>query len=148
VVGIDLKSSHLTDAELAGPLVWPAVVAQSERELVASHLARIPAADRQLLLDEMAASHRHQTVQLPVAYIASLVRRHLAGEFVPTRAHLERAARERATRMQLAEATAMSERRDGDAKSPVSTSEAARAHLATIRDALRARSARQAACHV
>jgi hypothetical protein len=148
VVGIDLKSSHLTDAELAGPLVWPAVVAQSERELVASHLARIPAADRQLLLDEMAASHRHQTVQLPVAYIASLVRRYLAGEFVPTRAHLERAARERTAPMQLAAATAMSERRNGDVESPVSTREAARSHLATIRDALRARSARQAACHV
>ncbi|PTB17566.1 hypothetical protein C9I57_26830 [Trinickia symbiotica] len=147
VVGIDLKGSHLPDAESAG-LVWPAVVAQSERELVASHLACIPTADRQLLLDEMAASHRHQPVQLPVAYIASLVRRYLAGEFVPTRAHLERAARERAARMQLAEATAMSERSNGDVESPVSTREAARSHLATIRDALRARSARQMACHV
>lgn len=147
VVGIDLKGSHRPDVESAG-LVWPAVVAESERELVASHLARIRTADRQLLLDEMAASHRHQPIQLPVAYIASLVRRYLAGEFVPTRAHLERAARERTARMQLAAATAMSERRNGDVESPVSTREAARSHLATIRDALRARSARQAARHV
>ncbi|MBU9477981.1 hypothetical protein [Burkholderia multivorans] len=150
VVGIGLGSprSLITpDVDGTSPLIWPAMVGASERALITSHLTRVPSADRQLLLDEMAAGNRHQPVLVPVAYIASLVRRYLAGEFVPSRAHLERAARERAARMQLADAIVMSERRNGEVESPVSTREAARSHLAAIRDTLRARTAQRAACH-
>ncbi|REE18596.1 hypothetical protein B0G76_1722 [Paraburkholderia sp. BL23I1N1] len=132
-----------------GPLSWPAMVSVSERSLVASHLARIPVADRQMLLDEMAAGHRHQPVQLPVAYIAGLVRRYLAGEFIPTRAHLERAARRQAGPGEGAIVASHSPQ--DPAGLPVSTRETACRHLAAIRDALRAgiahRSAHRVGCH-
>lgn len=107
-----------------GVLVWPPVVSAAERGPVNQYLARIPAHDRQLLLDEMAAGHRRQTVRFPVAYIGELVRRYLAGEFVPARAQREAEARRRSG----------SRHRDtcsGDA--PVTPPEIARAHLATLR---------------
>lgn len=134
VVGIGCLSSPLPDADVVGALVWPAMVAATDRALIAAHLARVPAADRQTLLDEMASGHRHQPVQLPVAYIAGLVRRYLAGGFFATRAHLERAAR-----ITEAERANVTRRAPGDAIDlPVSTSETARQHLAVIRDGLRA----------
>ncbi|TCG09196.1 hypothetical protein BZM27_06580 [Paraburkholderia steynii] len=83
----------LPAADDTGVLIWPAMLPVDDRALIASHLARVPATDRQMLLDEMAAGHRRQPVQLPVAYIAGLVRRYIGGEFLPTRAHIERAAR-------------------------------------------------------
>ncbi|HDR9188797.1 MULTISPECIES: hypothetical protein [Burkholderia] len=108
----------------AGVLVWPSVVSAAERGPVSQYLARIPAHDRQLLLDEMAAGHRRQAVRFPVAYIGELVRRYLAGEFVPARGHREAEARRRSGR----------HRRDtcpGDAR--VTPPEIARAHLASLR---------------
>jgi len=107
-----------------GVLVWPSAVSAVERGPVSQYLARIPAHDRQLLLDEMAAGHRRQTVRFPVAYIGELVRRYLAGDFVPARAHREAEARRRSG----------SRRRDtcsGDAT--VTPPEIARAHLASLR---------------
>ncbi|WP_185641331.1 MULTISPECIES: hypothetical protein [unclassified Burkholderia] len=138
-MGIDCPFSQLCATDDIGALVWPAMVAENDRALIASYLARIPAADRQTLLDEMAAGHRHQPVQLPVAYIAGLVRRYLAGDFIATRAHLERAARERATQREGANAASPSSHEASDL--PASTRETACKHLAAIRDALRTRTA-------
>ncbi|MBF3851464.1 hypothetical protein ISF79_01340 [Burkholderia pseudomallei] len=138
-VGIDRPFSQLLATDDVGALVWPAMVVENDRSLIASHLARIPAADRQTLLDEMAAGHRRQPVQLPVAYIAGLVRRYLAGDFIATRAHLERAARKRAMQREGANAASPSAHDASDL--PASSRETACRHLAAIRDALRARTA-------
>ncbi|MEC5406561.1 hypothetical protein VOM14_13475 [Paraburkholderia sp. MPAMCS5] len=143
VVGIDCPFSQLPAKGQVGALVWPAMVVENDRALISSHLARIPAADRQTLLDEMAAGHRHQPVQLPVAYIAGLVRRYLAGDFVATKAHLERAARKRAP--QYEDANAASPRSQQASDLSASTHETARQHLAAIRDALRTQAAHRPA---
>ncbi|TGN95665.1 hypothetical protein [Burkholderia sp. USMB20] len=141
VVGIDCPFSQRLATDDIGALVWPAMVVENDRALIALHLARIPAMDRQTLLDEMAAGHRHQPVQLTVAYIAGLVRRYLAGDFIATRAHLERATRKRATQREGASADSPSAH---DASNlPVSTRETACRHLAAIRHALHARMAHQ-----
>lgn len=143
VVGSSQSPMQSLAADDVDPLSWPAMVDAQERALIASHLARIPVADRQVLLDEMAAGHRHQPVQLPVAYIAGLVRRYLAGEFIATRAHLERAARRRAM---PGEGAITGLRSPHDASgSPASTRETACRHLAAIRDALRAGTAHRSA---
>lgn len=145
VVGNGFGSPRQLATDGTAPLIWPAMVGVGEHGLIESHLALIPAADRQVLLDEMAAGHRHQPIQLPVAYVAGLVRRYRAGEFVPTRAHLERDARERTCRVEGA--VAASNGPNVCAESPISTSETARQHLAVIRDALRDRRVRRADCH-
>ncbi|SMG61283.1 hypothetical protein [Paraburkholderia susongensis] len=126
------------DARVDG-LLWPAMLHAAERPLVATHLERVPVPDRQVLLDEMAACHRHRPVQSPVAYIAGLVRRSLAGDFVPVRAHLERAARERARADEGAVTSTFdhNSRDIGPGRSHVSTPETARLHLAAIRAGLR-----------
>ncbi|MFP3562950.1 hypothetical protein [Paraburkholderia sp. SIMBA_030] len=146
--GADSRASpvlHISGSNDVGALVWPEVVAANDRTLIASHLARIPAADRQMLLDEMAAGHRHQPVQLPVAYIAGLVRRYVAGAFIPTKAHLERAARRRA--IQGESGSARSALSGGATDPGPSTPETARRHLTAIRDALRERIAHRPARH-
>ncbi|MBR8030104.1 hypothetical protein KDX27_41290 [Burkholderia cenocepacia] len=150
VVGIDLGADFRASPVLplpavddTGVLVWPAMVPVGDRALIASHLARIPHADRQMLVDEMAAGHRHQPVQLPVAYIAGLVRRYLAGEFIATKAHLERAARRRTIGGEGGSAASVLR---SDAMEPgTSTPETARQHLRAIRDALRERIAHRPA---
>ncbi|CAH2902170.1 MAG: hypothetical protein PCALPYG88_5685 [uncultured Paraburkholderia sp.] len=143
VVGVEkdtavVASSAAADARADG-LLWPAMLPPAERSLVGAHLQRIPAPERQVLLDEMAASHRHRPVQSPVAYIAGLVRRCLAGDFVPARAHLERAVRERA---QVAEGAVIGpcdydSPDSGPGRSHVSTPATARLHLAAIRAGLK-----------
>ncbi|WP_322101859.1 hypothetical protein [Paraburkholderia sp. J41] len=128
-VGMGFRSSDDEDAADpgAGALNWPAVVSAAERSPVRQCLARVPVRDRQLLLDEMAAGHRHQTVRFPVAYIGELVRRYLAGEFVATRAYREAEARERSGRA----------RRNPDSDdSRVTPPDIARAHLASLRTQL------------
>lgn len=132
-------------------LVWPERVHPDERQLIAEHLSRVPAAQRQVLLDEMAVAHRRQGVQLPVAYIGGLVRRYLAGAFVPAKAHLERAARERAAaRADGAVTHVMHDAHDaseGERSTLVSTRETAHRHLAVIRERLRGQIAQGGACH-
>ncbi|MDR8398427.1 hypothetical protein NE850_18975 [Paraburkholderia sp. USG1] len=123
------------DPDHAAGLVWPAMLHAEERALVAVLLGRVPLPDRQVLLDEMAACHRHRPVLSPVAYIAGLVRRSLAGEFVPVRAHLERAARERQLIVERVVAPGGDDGRPGTARA--STPETARLHLAAIRTRLR-----------
>ena len=120
-------------------LVWPAMLHAAERPLVAAHLERVPVRDRQVLLDEMAACHRHRPVQSPVAYIAGLARRCLAGDFVPARAHLERAARERACADEGAVTASFDHDSSGSGpgRPHASTSETARLHLAAIRAGLK-----------
>lgn len=124
-------------------LVWPAMLHAAERPLVAAHLERVPVPDRQVLLDEMAACHRHRPVQSPVAYIAGLARRCRAGDFVPARAHLERAVRERARAEEGAVIARCDHRCDhdgsgsGHGRSHASTPETARLHLAAIRAGLK-----------
>ncbi|PRX92080.1 hypothetical protein B0G73_13642 [Paraburkholderia sp. BL25I1N1] len=151
VVGVDPGADSaspilpLPAADDTSVLIWPTMLPVNDRALIASHLARVPATDRQMLLDEMAAGHRRQPVQLPVAYIAGLVRRYIGGEFVPTRAHLERAARRRAAG---GEGTNAGSLLPGDAMEPgASTPETARRNLAAIRDALRERIAHRPARH-
>ncbi|MEX3671671.1 hypothetical protein [Paraburkholderia phenoliruptrix] len=144
VSGIHLSPMQSGATADVDPIVWPVMVAAADRALIAAHLARIPVVDWQVLLDEMAAGHRYQPVQLPVAYIAGLVRRYLAGEFIATRAHLERTARERATRGEEMSVRSRHRREDGD--SPPSTRETACQHLAAIRHALRAQMAHRPAC--
>lgn len=141
VVGVERDTAVVASSAAADAdgLVWPAMLPPAERSLVAAHLERIPAPERQVLLDEMAACHRHRPVQSPVAYIAGLVRRYLAGDFVPARAHLERAARERA---RAAEGAVIGpcdyDRPDsGPGRSHVSTPETARLYLAAIRAGLK-----------
>ncbi|MBU9363476.1 hypothetical protein [Burkholderia multivorans] len=143
VVGVGryaaMASSGAPDDISADELLWPAMLHPAERSLVAAHLERIPATERQLLLDEMAACHRHRPVRSPVAYIAGLVRRCMAGDFVPARAHLERATRERA---RVAEGAVIvpSDYDSRDSRpggSHVSTPETARLHLAAIRAGLK-----------
>jgi hypothetical protein len=125
-VGVGFRKGNDEDGAQpgAGVLVWPSVVSAAEYGPVSQHLTRIPAHDRQLLLDEMAAGHRRQTVRFPVAYIGELVRRYLAGEFVPARAHREAEARRRSERHHRDTCS-------GDA--PVTPPEIARAHLASLR---------------
>ncbi|AFT86020.1 hypothetical protein [Paraburkholderia phenoliruptrix] len=143
VVGT-MRYADLAAGDASGDgLVWPALLHAAERPLVATHLARVPVRDRQVLLDEMAACHRHRPVQSPVAYIAGLARRCLAGDFVPARAHLERAARERA-RADEGAVTARCDHHcdhDGSGSGPgrprASTPETARLHLAAIRAGLK-----------
>lgn len=143
VVGT-MRYADLAAGDASGDgLVWPAMLHAAERPLVATHLARVPVRDRQVLLDEMAACHRHRPVQSPVAYIAGLARRCLAGDFVPARAHLERAARERA-RADEGAVTARCDHHcdhDGSGSGPgrprASTPETARLHLAAIRAGLK-----------
>lgn len=137
-VGVGFRTGDDEDAvdPGAGALSWPSVVSAAERGPVSQYLARVPVHDRQLLLDEMAAGHRHQTVRFPVAYIGELVRRYLAGEFVPARAHREAEARQRSGRRP-------SDVCPGDA--PVTAPEIARAHLAGLRAQLGHRGA--GACH-
>ncbi|MDR5645365.1 hypothetical protein [Burkholderia cenocepacia] len=139
VVGADGDASVAVTDFRGGGLVWPGMLPAAERPLVALHLERVPVPDRQVLLDEMAACHRHRPVQSPVAYIAGLVRRCLAGDFVPARAHLERAARERARAGEGAVAASRDGTGDTDGlvRSPVSTPATARLHLAAIRAALK-----------
>ncbi|WP_126227718.1 hypothetical protein [Burkholderia ambifaria] len=139
VVGAERRTGAATSDACVEGLVWPAMLHAAERPLIAAHLERIPATERQVLLDEMAACHRHRPVESPVAYIAGLARRCLSGDFVPARAHLECAARERA-RAAMGGVTAC---RDSDGsgswpgQSHASTPETARLHLAAIRAGLK-----------
>jgi hypothetical protein len=143
--GIEIHAGSLLPPSPHDPLMWPAILRAEERDLIAMHLERVAVPDRQVLLDEMAASHRHQPVQLPVAYIAGLVRRYLAGEFVPAKAHLERAARRRVSAQECVSVSGRELR--GQAPSPVSTPETARQHLAVIRARLRGGPASRGDCH-
>ncbi|WP_395065419.1 hypothetical protein [Paraburkholderia silvatlantica] len=140
VVGAN-RYAGMTAGDAAGGdgLLWPDMLHAAERPMVAAHLERVPVPDRQVLLDEMAACNRHRPVQSPVAYIAGLVRCCLAGDFVPARAHVERAARERAR----ADEGAVTASCDHDSswraagRSHTSTPETARLHLAAIRAGLK-----------
>jgi hypothetical protein len=139
VVGTKRYTDVAADDASGDGLVWPAMLHAVEYPLVAAHLERVPFRDRQVLLDEMASCHRHRPVQSPVAYIAGLVRRCLAGDFVPARAHLERAARERAHAVEGAVTASFDH--DGSGSEPgrphASTPETARLHLAAIRAGLK-----------
>lgn len=139
VVGTKRYADVAADDASGDGLVWPAMLHAVEYPLVAAHLERVPFRDRQVLLDEMASCHRHRPVQSPVAYIAGLVRRCLAGDFVPARAHLERAARERAHAVEGAVTASFDH--DGSGSEPgrphASTPETARLHLAAIRAGLK-----------
>jgi hypothetical protein len=116
-------------------LIWPSCVHAAERQPIAQHLARVPQKDRQIMLDEMAASHRQHPVQWPVAYVGSLVKRYQAGDFIPAKAHLEREYRRRAAVRQMA----LREREAQFASQlpPASSAETARRNLAALRDGLR-----------
>ncbi|WP_018440939.1 hypothetical protein [Trinickia symbiotica] len=83
-------------------LIWPSFVSLPERAGIEHHLAPVPAADRQILIDEMAASHREQAVRFPVAYVGRLATRYLSGQFVAAKAHRERARRQLAVARQAA----------------------------------------------
>ncbi|PTB17005.1 hypothetical protein C9I57_30345 [Trinickia symbiotica] len=83
-------------------LVWPSFISPPERAGIERYLAPIPAADRQVLIDEMAASHREQAVRFPVAYVGRLATRYLSGQFVAAKAHRERAHRQLAAARQAA----------------------------------------------
>ncbi|PQV44154.1 hypothetical protein [Paraburkholderia sp. BL21I4N1] len=124
VVGFTTGSDESAATPSVPALVWPSMLREAERGPVIRYLARIPQHERQLLLDEMAAAHRHQTVRFPVAYIGELVRRYLAGDFVPARAHREADARRQGRRRGAA--TLVSD-------APVTPPEIARAHLASLR---------------
>jgi hypothetical protein len=116
-------------------LIWPSCVHAAERQPIAQHLARVPLEDRQIMLDEMAASHRHHPVKWPVAYIGSLVKRYHAGDFIPAKAHLERECR----RLAAVRQAALREREEQFTSQlpTVSSVETARHNLAALRDALR-----------
>jgi hypothetical protein len=107
----------------------------AEQQPIAQHLARVPLEDRQIMLDEMAGSHRHHPVKWPVAYVGSLVKRYHAGNFIPAKAHLERESRRLAAVRQVA----LREREEQFISQlpPVSSVETARHNLAALRDALR-----------
>ncbi|NIF78078.1 hypothetical protein F3J20_11830 [Paraburkholderia sp. Cy-641] len=137
VVGAERYACAAVSDLRADGFDWPAMLSAAERPLVAAHLERVAIPERQVLLDEMAACHRHRPVQSPVAYIAGLVRRSLAGDFVPARAHLERAARERAHAAEGAVASGGDSHDNGPPRTRVSTAETARLHLAAIRSRLR-----------
>ena len=116
-------------------LIWPSCVHAAEQQPIAQHLARVPLEDRQIMLDEMAGSHRHHPVKWPVAYVGSLVKRYHAGNFIPAKAHLERESRRLAAVRQVA----LREREEQFISQlpPVSSVETARHNLAALRDALR-----------
>jgi len=115
--------------------IWPSWVQAAERQPIAQHLARVPREDRQIMLDEMAASHRQHPVKWPIAYIGSLVKRYRAGDFIPAKAHQERECRRLAAVRQVA----LQEREAQFASQlpSASSAETARHNLAALRDALR-----------
>lgn len=77
-------------------LEWPEFVTAAERMAIMRQLDHVPLVDRQLLVDEMAGSHRDRVVRHPVAYIAALLLRYRTDTFVPSKAFRERERRERA----------------------------------------------------
>jgi hypothetical protein len=117
----------------------------AERQHIAQHLAHVPLEDRQIMLDEMAAGHRQHPVKWPVAYVGSLVKRYLVGDFIPAKAHLEREYRRLAAVRQLA----LREREEQFASQlpTASSAETARRNLAALRDGLRRQWGRSGAKH-
>lgn len=115
-------------------LIWPGCVQAGERVPIARYLADVPTADRQLMLDEMAATHRQQPIRFPVAYIGALVRRYRAGEFIAAKAHRESENRRAAAARQ---AEHQEREHAFTASLPATPPDVARRHLAALRDSLR-----------
>jgi hypothetical protein len=114
--------------------IWPSWVQAAERHPIAQHLAHVPLEDRQIMLDEMAASHRQHPVKWPIAYIGSLVKRYRAGDFIPAKAHQERECR----RLAAVRQAALQEREAQFVSQlpSASSAETARHTLAALHDAL------------
>ncbi|WP_233849440.1 hypothetical protein [Paraburkholderia sp. HD33-4] len=129
------RSANPDNAFESASLVWPSCVHAAERQPIAQHLARVPHEDRQIMLDEMAASHRQHPVKWPVAYVGRLVKRYQAGDFIPAKAHIEREHRRLAAVRQLA--LREHEEQFASQLPPASSPETARHNLAVLRDALR-----------
>ena len=98
-----LNTTEVARHSLASPLEqgehvaleWPDFVTAAERVAVMRQLVNLPPLDRQLIVDEMAGTHRDQIVRHPVAYVGALLERYRTGTFVPCKAYRERERRER-----------------------------------------------------
>lgn len=80
-------------------LVWPAALLEAERPDACKLLRRLPPAECQHVLDELAGQSAQQPIRQPLAYLRRLAEQVLAGTFVALAAARVRAGRERARQL-------------------------------------------------